>query len=92
MGRKLYSLLEGVGAHDITMAIRPYWFRAIGSASAELLDMHDKLAKAAMPAAAKILGGEERARQHFERIREELQRPDSVVYPLSFIVCGRKPS
>lgn len=90
MGRKLYSLIEDAGAQDITIAIHPYWFRAIGSVAAEVLDIHDQLHKAALPAVIQVLGSTEKAEKHIERIRAELQRPDSVLYPLSFIVSGCK--
>jgi ubiquinone/menaquinone biosynthesis C-methylase UbiE len=89
VGRKLFSLAYKAGLQEIEVQAENYHLIA-GEAEPEILRQWELKLEIARPQLAKLLGGEDKAREQAQRFLEYLSRPDTLTYSTVFTVTGRK--
>ena len=92
LGRTLCSVMHEAGLEGLSVDVRPYWLNALGVIDSDVLDMITELLQVMRPTIARVLGSQGKAERYVERVLENFKRPDTVYFPLSFTVSGRKPA
>jgi len=89
VGRKLFSLAQKAGLKDIQVQVESYHLIA-GEIDPGLLKQWELKLEIALPQIARVLGGEDAAREHAQRFLEYLRRPDTLTYSIVFTIVGTK--
>jgi SAM-dependent methyltransferase len=91
VGRKLYSLAHKAGLINIDVQVECYHLIA-GEIDPSILKQWELKLEIATPQIARILGGEQAAREQTQQFLEYLRRPDTLTYSNVFTITGKKLS
>ena len=91
MGRRLFPLMHRAGLAGMSVDIRPYFFHAFGEIDPNVMEVIIDALRPAKPRIAEILGSDGEAERMLGRIIDQHQSPETIFYPLWFVVAGRKP-
>jgi SAM-dependent methyltransferase len=89
VGRKLFTLAHRAGLTNIHVQVECYHLIA-GEISPDILKQWELKLDIAVPQVARILGGEEAAKEQTRRFLEYLGRPDTLTYSNVFTVTAQK--
>lgn len=89
VGRKLFSLALAAGLKKVDVEVECYHLIA-GEVNPEILEQWELKLEIAVPQIARILGGEQVAREQTRRFLAYLRRPDTLTYSNVFTVSGKK--